>query len=237
MNKEELIEKLRKIKKGALALSLAVSMTAGMTGCGQKSDDATPLTELASNDDADDLEYYNIDITKLESEKHDFKSNFYPVRMAQVVEKEEYGTNFFNDRMAGFYNKNLKYVWPEAYATYSTAWLNSGNFDFTLVVEKLDELDSSNEYIIYRSSMTAKRDLHSVSVNTPLLPGQRYIEEGDTISSVAIFLDDELIGYTQTGIGSDCENVQNAIKGDVDGALTRVYNIDKTKQSSKTLIK
>ena len=48
------------------------------------------------------------------------------------------------------------------------------------------------------------------------------INEGDTLSSRAIYYEGELVAYKQTGAGSESQNVIDGTIGDVDLALSTV---------------
>ena len=140
-------------------------------------------------------------------------------------ESEVYGTTFFNDKTSAFYRENVKIVLPDSYSMYNTnEWLSKDNFDYTLKYEKVREL-AGESYDVITSSMEAKRDLET---KVALPEGQKEFMEGDTINSKAIYHDGQLIAYYQDGVGSECENVKNALIGDANnaiGSITSYYNL------------
>ena len=67
------------------------------------------------------------------------------------------------------------------------------------------------------SSATAHRDLDID--DSYLTDGRKEIKKGDKLSSVAIYYEDDLICYTQSGAGSESQNVIDASVGDAGVAL------------------
>lgn len=101
------------------------------------------------------------------------------------------------------------------------SWFNDDNFDFSYIREEVREFNGG-VYTICYSSATATRNLTPLgrSLNASQKYIDKYINKGDTFASTAIYYDDELICFKQTGAGSECDNIEDLTIGDVDLALT-----------------
>lgn len=213
-------EKTKRIVAWGALLTILLTVN-GCSDKKDKSDDNIGYIVEATTDEQDDEIYsYIIDNDKLVSTENRLPEG---KQLAKVVEREEYGTNFFNKMTAAFYSQNLRIVLPDSYSSYdSIGWYSSSNFDIQIICEKL-ETSNSESYVVVSSFMTAKRYLFDGEYI--LINGKEYFQEGDNIASIAIYYNDELVGFKQMGVGSDCENVKQAIIGDADMALIPVEDL------------
>ncbi len=108
-------------------------------------------------------------------------------------------------------------MWPDYYSNFNLTYMLS-YFDCAIRVEIVQECAECAYTIVYNSA-TAKKD---VKVNSD---GQNYFKKGDNMASVAIYYDNELIAYQQTGFGSECENVISQEKENFDLALSKVSDL------------
>ncbi len=218
--------------KKIISLALAsVMITSGLLGCSKetKSLDEKQIGFNISNDDfkrSNGLYYY-----VLNKEGYHYYRNYnvdefsYGKSFAKVDETKEYGTNFLNTMASSFYEKELKIVWPEDYVK---APYNIFNFDINLKIENVTAIIET-PYVIVYSSITAKKDIESKN------PKLKKIKKGDKISSVALYHDDKLLAFKQTGMGEDCNNVVKSKVGDIDVAISTVYELgllNKTKDAT-----
>lgn len=224
-------EFLKKMSKRTISLALAATTLLGLTSCNNKGKEEKEIGYNVSSSlvgTKDGLYTYVVDRSNFYSENYDFNNTIRTLNFAKVESSEQYGTNFLNDKTSAFYRENIKIVLPDSYSMYNTnEWLNSDNFDYTLKYQKISEL-AGVTYDVISSSMSAKRDLDTKVV---LPEGKKEFKEGDTISSKAIYYDGQLISYYQDGVGSECENVKNAIIGDANSAIcsiTNYYNLNDT---------
>ena len=211
------------MRKNIFALTLATSMVLPVAGCEKDREESEIgfLVESTSSFDSDaGLYSYVINTDGLESQKYDFSTAIGNINLAKVVEKKEYGTINFNDMTPAYYRQNLRLVWPSCFDGYGIAWFNDANFDCSFTMEEVKACAGGFYTIVY-SSMTAKRDLLGPAANDAI----RRLEKGDTLSSTAIYWKEELVGYQQTGVGSDCENVIESTVGDVDVALSKISDL------------
>ena len=220
-------ENLKALKVRLLALAMAATVTATMSGCSKSKETKNEFVgfsvQSSSFDTENGLYSHVINVKGLESEKYDYSSSLRTIRLAKIDEEIVYGTNIFNEQTTAFYRDKMILKWPECYSVYGIAWFNRSNFDCEIKIQKLKECAGS-EYIVQYSSITAKRDF---DLNVSMLGnGQNFIYKGDNMSSIAIFHNDELVAYKQTGVGSECENVMNATIGDVDIALNTIEDLD-----------
>lgn len=226
MNKK--VNELKRLKNRVLAGLLATTMLVSMSGCSKNREDSAPrdvgfLVEGTSNvcNDCNGLYSYIINRNGLESAYYDFSSSSRDVSLAKVVKKEVYNRKC-NNQTSKFYKDNMKLLLPDNYARYGlsisdSSWFNASNFDFEFILEEVEELNGCSYTICY-SNATATRDL--VSADDGLIARQYFINKGDSFSSVAIYFRGELVGFKQSGVGSNSNNIINATVGDMDLALS-----------------
>lgn len=117
-----------------------------------------------------------------------------------------------------FFRENINMVWPGCFALDNHPAVASA-FDMNLELEKLTTTTTTS-FTVVNSSMTAK---HDIDPGTQILTnGRQEIKKGDTLASMAIYYEGELVVYQQTGAGSDSQNVLDATLGDVSTALQTV---------------
>ena len=106
---------------------------------------------------------------------------------------------------------------PDCYSLYGdVSWIHG----FNMSIDRKEISTEWSTYVVIDYSMTAKRDL---DLNIDLLPAEyKEFNEGDTLSSRAIYYEGELVAYKQTGAGSESQNVIDGTIGDVDLALSTV---------------
>lgn len=207
-------EKFKGLKKGIAMLSLATSLAMVSTGCSKEVKEEEVGYEVMTNDsETPELYSYVIDERGFESEKYDF-DDFDPLYLAKVQNEEIYD---FSNKALGFFRKNMVMIKPDCYSLYdNVSWIHGFNMS-------IDRKEISTEwatYVVIDYSMTAKRDL---DLNIDLLPAEyKEFNEGDTLSSRAIYYEGELVAYKQTGAGSESQNVIDGTIGDVDLALSTV---------------
>ena len=216
---------LDKLKTRAISITLITSAILGLASCSKNQDKEEIGYKVSGSLGADGLYTKIVDRSKFYSDNYDFSNTIRTMNFATVSESKVYGTTFFNDKTSAFYRENVKIVLPDSYSMYNTnEWLSIDNFDYTLKYEKVREL-AEESYDVITSSMEAKRDLET---KVALPEGQKEFMEGDTINSKAIYHDGQLIAYYQDGVGSECENVKNALIGDANnaiGSITSYYNL------------
>lgn len=208
--------------KRIVALGALLTTLLTVNGCSNNKDTSDSeigyIVEATTDDQEREVYSYIIDNDKLVSTKNNLPKG---KMIVKVVEREEYGTTFFNKMTAEFYAQNLRIVLPDSYRSYDKIdWYNSSNFDIQLICEKLQTRNSSKPYVVISSFMTAKKYLYDGEFIQP--NEKKYFQEGDNMSSIAIYYDDELVGFKQMGVGSECENVTSAMIGDVDLALSLI---------------
>lgn len=206
---------LKKITSTALLLSMLL----GVSGCSSnKKEDFGYKVETSTNKNENELYTYIINTDGLVSNKYNFSDN--SVNLVKVSKSEEFGTKISNKKTAAFYRENIKLVWPDCFGAYKmSAWLTETNFDIKLKYEELSDGFGTPYYVIY-SSITAKRDLlNNIRIYKD---NQKPIEKGDNMSSIAIYYDNELVAFNQTGVGCEAENVINSNIGNVNIALSKL---------------
>lgn len=226
------------LKTQILSFIITTTMTFSLSGCRKdKENNDNPIgynliSEQNNDNKANGIYSYLLNCDGFVCEKYDFPTS---IQLSKVIEKEEYGTKLSNARTASFYRDNIKIVWPDCFSNYGNAWFDTDNFNFDIIVEKLNSFNGVDNIIVVRSSMTAKRNLNN-SINYMYTNGQLPIEKGDNLSSIAIYYDNELIAFKQTGVGSDSQNVLDATIGNVDLALKEVkdeFNLSTTQNVTK----
>lgn len=226
INKENDLLKNKRKKLGILALATSAAIL--MSGCGKSnktvSEEVGYLVETENLEDYNGLYSYIIDVNGLESKKQDYTSglsSIEPKNFAKVIDTKEYGTDFSNEMSSAFYWKNIIIVWPDCYSLYNNNFYKgTASFDYDLKIETLQEYFGEKYTVVY-SSATAKKDLKLGDAYL-LTDDKKALYKGDNMSSIAIYKDNELIAYKQTGVGSDCKNVKESLKGNVDLALSTV---------------
>jgi len=206
---------LKKITSTALLLSMLL----GVSGCNSnKKVEFGYKVESSTNKNENGLYTYIINTDGLVSSNYNFSDN--SVNLVKVSKSEEFGTKFSNKKTAAFYRENLKLVWPDCFGAYKmSAWLTETNFDIKLKYEELSDGFGTPYYVIY-SSITAKRDLlNNIRIYKD---EQKPIQKGDNISSIAIYYDNELVAFNQTGVGCESKNVINSNIGNVNIALSKL---------------
>lgn len=216
--------KAKRILAGIVAGTL---ISTGMSGCGKKvqnENDNVVGYSVETSDNLSEIGLYSyiINTKGFESDNYIFSSSNNSINLVKVSDREEYSTNSRKEQTIDFYRDSLKLVWPECFSFYNVESILS-NFDIEVKYEKLvDGSSSSPTYIVVYSSITAKNDLVVEDLSS-LGDGQQLIKTGDNMASIAIYYDG-LVAFKQTGVGSDCENVKEATIGDVDLALSTVFN-------------
>ena len=207
-------DKLKGLKRGIAMLSLATSLAMVSTGCSKETKEEEIGYEVMTNDsETPELYSYVIDERGFESENYSF-GDFELLSLAKVVSEEKYDAS---NKATGFFRKNMVMIKPECYSLYGEAsWING----FDMSIDRKEISTGWSTYDVVDYSMTAKSDLN---LNIDLLPAEyKEINEGDTLSSRAIYYEGELVAYKQTGAGSESQNVIDGTIGDVDLALSTV---------------
>ena len=196
-------------------------MMVSFAGCSKNNNKSDEIGYIVETTTDSDLYTHVINTRGFYSDKYNFGESINCVEFAKVIETEEYDSRkIINDKTDAFYRENLKLVWPDCYNTFdSTYWTKQNSFDMSIKSEKIKTTGDS-EYIVINSSMTAKRNLDN-GINL-YRDGQKQIKKGDNFSSTAIYYNNELVAYKQTGAGSECANVKQATIGDVDKALSTI---------------
>lgn len=206
---------LKKITSTALLLSMLL----GISGCNSnKKEEFGYKVESSTNKNENGLYTHIINTDGLVSNKYNFSDN--SVNLVKVSKSDEFGTKISNKKTAAFYRENLKLVWPDCFGAYKmSAWLTETNFNIKLKYEELSDGFGTPYYVIY-SSITAKRDLlNNIRIYKD---DQKPIQKGDNISSIAIYYDNELVAFNQTGVGCESKNVINSNIGNVNIALSKL---------------
>lgn len=230
------IEKLKKLKIKLLTYATIVGLTSSMGGCNKiKNEDSNSevgyLIESNENfyeSDKAGLYSYLINTNGFESSNHDFSNTKTKLRYAQVAAEETYNnssSNFDSD----YIKDNFKLIWPSSYANYDEDEFNLTNTDFSLEIEQLKDLSGTSYKVIYSSLEITKDLIPSNQLNNTA----KTLLEGDNFSSTAIYYNDDLIAYKQTGSGSNDENVANATRGDVDTAISTLKELDMLEETTK----
>ena len=215
-------------------LGVATSLAVSSSACSKNEEEKIgfQIENEINNLDNNGLYEYLVDYSGLESQNYDFSDNFNSKSFAKVDSEEIHGTSFWNEKSSAYYRQNLVLIWPDCYSLYDiTPWLRESNFDLDLKYEQLKLLNGPKFLVIY-SSITAKRKLNLIGKDI-LNSDKLEFLSGDNISSTAIYYEGELVAFKQTGVGSDCENVQKAIVGDVDIALNKISQLGLLKKSEK----
>ena len=187
-----------------------------------------------STEEKNGLYTYIIDTSNLESKNktlEELAMNYSNINYAKVIESVEYGTYFYNEKDVDFYGKNLRLALPSCYDdAYEANVLLSNDFDQAIICEKIQCLQDLEFTIIY-SAATAKRDV------APTKEGEHKttFNAGDKLYSTAIYYQDEIVGYKQYGVGSECEDIQLLAIGNVDAALKSVLLNEMTPMSYEGL--
>lgn len=230
------IEKLKKLKIKLLTYATIVGLTSSMGGCNKiKNEDSNSevgyLIESNENfyeSDKAGLYSYLINTNGFESSNHDFSNTKTKLRYAQVAAEETYN-NSSSDLDSDYIKDNFKLIWPSSYANYDEDEFNLTNTDFSLEIEQLKDLSGTSYKVIYSSLEITKDLIPSNQLNNTA----KTLLEGDNFSSTAIYYNDDLIAYKQTGSGSNDENVVNATRGDVDTAISTLKELDMLEETTK----
>lgn len=186
-----------------------------------------------ADEEKNGLYTYIIDTSQLESKNNTIEElalNYSNINYAKVVESVEYGTYFYNEKDKEFYGKNLRLALPSCYDdSYDPNILLSNDFDQAVIYEKVKCLQDLEFTIIY-SAATAKRDVEATKET-----GKMLFNKGDKLYSTAIYYQNELVGYKQYGVGSECEDIAFLSIGNVDAALKTVSLNEMTPMSYEGL--
>lgn len=219
--KKDILKKYRKL----LASLTAGGMLLAGAGCAknpdeEKNDDIQlPFVSVVRSEGnamyyLDEYKYF-LDVDGFENEYLDF---------SETTTEKVFASTIKEDRYIGTVN-NMDIVWPECFNSYlSDKSLEEvyKNFQKTYKTETLRS--EIGEFMIATSKITAQKDLKKPVNFLPYDVPQEAIHKGDTMESVALYaiVDGQkyLVGFKQTGVGSDSANVVNATVGNLDTALT-----------------
>lgn len=230
------IEKLKRLKIKLLTYATVVGLTSSMGGCNKvKNEDTNSevgyLIESNENfyeSDKAGLYSYLINTNGFESSNYDFSNTKTKLRYAQVTAEEIYN-NSSTDLDSDYIKDNFKLIWPSSYADYDEKEFDLTNTNFSLEIEQLKDLSGASYKVIYSYLEITKDLIPSNQLNNTA----KNVLEGDKLSSTAIYYNDDLIAYKQTGIGSNDENVVNATKGNVDTAISTLKKLDMLEETTK----
>lgn len=123
----------------------------------------------------------------------------------------KYGDSSLEKRSCDWYKKNMKIILPDSFDNQNKDWFNCDDFDCGLECEELQDC-LGDTYNIIRTKIILKKDIDNK------------FQTSDSMSSVAIYYKNNLVAYKQTGIGSECNNIKKSLIGNVDEAISTLYD-------------
>lgn len=222
---------MNKIQKRVLAFCLAMTMVgSGLTGCSANYKDNEDTISINVTDiDSKYTEFTHI----LYLNNTDIESSDSKDLLCESDSKTYTNYGIKNHMSAGFFNNNLGlYIaWPDTYNP-SNIYFGVGVSSFKVDVNETyyKGLNGDN-YIYTETKMIAKEDIISDGEEKNPKTNEFYkkIYKGDELVSKAIWKltngKYELVAYSQTGIGSDADNIRKLQKGNVKEALISIGNL------------